>query len=153
MSDIQSEFLFEIDLKVTPPQILGATPFGDRRIVTVTGGTFEGPNIKGTVVPNSGGDWLLLRADGVLQLDVRVTLQTDDDALIYMAYRGLRDASPEVAERLARGDAVDASEYYFRTTPHFETASEKYSWLNRIIAVAMGDRRATGPLYRVYKIL
>ena len=105
------------------------------------------------MVPNSGGDWLLLRADGVLQLDVRVTLQTDDDALIYMAYRGLRDASPEVAERLARGDAVDASEYYFRTTPHFETASEKYSWLNRIIAVAMGDRRATGPLYRVYKIL
>ena len=153
MSDIQSEFLFEIDLAVTPPQALGATPLGDRRIVTVTGGTFEGPKLKGTVVPNSGGDWLLLRNDGVLQLDVRVTLQTDDDALIYMAYRGVRDASPEVAERLARGDTVDASEYYFRTTPYFETASEKYAWLNRIITVAVGDRRATGPCYRVYKIL
>lgn len=153
MSDIQSEFLFEIDLQVTPPQALGVTPFGDRRIVTVSGGTFEGPKIKGTVVPNSGGDWLLFRSDGVVQLDVRVTLQTDDDALIYMVYRGVRDASPDVAERLARGDEVDPSDYYFRTTPYFETASEKYAWLNRIIAVAMGDRRATGPRYRVYKIL
>jgi len=153
MSDIQSEFLFEIDLQVTPPQALGVTPLGDRRIVTVTSGTFEGPKLKGNVVPNSGGDWLLFRSDGVVQLDVRVTLQTDDDALIYLAYRGVRDASPEVAERLARGDAVDPSEYYFRTTPYFETASEKYGWLNRIIAVAIGDRRATGPCYRVYKIL
>lgn len=153
MSDLQSEFLFEIDLDVTPPQVVGAAQYGDRRIVMVTGGTFEGPKLKGTVVPNSGGDWLLFRSDGVVQLDVRVTLQTDDGALIYMAYRGVRDASPEVAERLARGDAVDASEYYFRTTPYFETASEKYEWLNRIITVAVGDRRASGPLYRVYQIL
>ncbi len=153
MSELQSEFLFEIDFQVTPPEPLGVTPLGDRRIVTVTSGSFEGPKLKGTVVPNSGGDWLLLRNDGVLQLDVRVTLKTDDDALIYMAYRGVRDAAPEVAARLARGEDVDATEYYFRTTPYFETSSEKYAWLNRIITVAKGDRRASGPCYRVFQIL
>lgn len=153
MSDVKSEFLFEIDLSVSAPRKLGATPLGERLIVTVTGGTFEGPNIKGTVVENSGGDWLLMRSDGVLQLDVRITLETDDGALIYMVYRGVRDASPEVAARLGRGDAVDPSEYYFRVTPHFETASEKYAWLNRLIAVGIGERKANGPHYRVYKIL
>ena len=153
MSDVQSEFLFEIDLDVSAPQKLGATPLGERIIVAVTGGIFEGTNIKGTVVQNSGGDWLLMRADGVLQLDVRITLQTDDGALIYMSYCGVRDAAPEVAARLGRGEAVDPSEYYFRVTPQFETASEKYAWLNRLIAVGIGDRKASGPCYRVYKIL
>lgn len=153
MSDVQSEFLFEINITVAAPRKLGTTPLGERIIVTVTGGTFEGPNLKGTIVENSGADWLLKRPDGILQIDVRITLQTADDALIYMSYRGVRDATPEVAARLGRGEAVDPSDYYFRITPHFETASEQYAWLNRLIAVGIGDRKASGPCYRVYKIL
>jgi hypothetical protein len=153
MSDIKTEFIFDIDITVGPPRNLGATPYGERIIVSVTGGRFEGPGIKGTIIENSGADWLLLRADGALQLDVRITLQTDDDALIYMTYRGIRVAAPEVVERLARGDIVDPSEYYFRTAPFFETASEKYGWLNRIVAVGIGERKPTGPFYRVYKVL
>jgi hypothetical protein len=153
MSQLQSEFLFQIDITIAPPQPLGATPFGDRRIVTVTGGSFEGPRLRGTVVPNSGGDWVLVRADGATQLDVRVTLETDDGALIYMTYRGIRTGPAEVIERVNRGEPVDPSEYYFRTAPWFETGSEKYGWLNRIVCVALGERLATGPRYRVYQIL
>ncbi len=153
MSGLQSEFLFDIELTVGAPQEVGDTPYGRRRIVAVTGGRFEGPRLKGTVEPAPGGDWLLQRTDGVLTLDVRVTLRTDDGALIYMSYRGLRAAAPDVAARLAAGETVDPSEYYFRTAPLFETASEKYGWLNRILAVGVGDRRPTGPAYRVFRIL
>ena len=153
MDALKSEFLFEIELTVGPPEDVGATPHGLRRIVAVTGGRFEGPELRGTVAPAPGGDWLLQRADGVFELDVRVTLRTDDGARIYMTYRGLRDAPPEIAARLAAGETVDPSEYYFRTAPSFETASEKYSWLNRILAIGVGDRRPSGPLYRVFRIL
>jgi hypothetical protein len=153
MPEVQSEFLFQIDLTIAPPQSLGATPFGERRIVTVTGGSFEGPKLRGTVVPNSGGDWILVRADGATQLDVRITLETDDGAPIYMTYRGIRAGPPEVIERLNRGEPVDPSEYYFRTAPWFETGSEKYGWLNRIVCVALGERLPIGPRYRVYQIL
>lgn len=152
MTEINAELLFDIQIGVQPPQMLASTPFGNRRIVYVTGGNFEGPRLKGQVVPG-GGDWILERADGSLQLDVRITLQTDDDALIYMTYRGIRHGPAEVIERLNNGESVDPSEYYFRTTPFFETGSEKYGWLNRIVAVAFGDRRATGPRYRIYEIL
>ena len=153
MSELKSEFLFEIALTVGAPQDVGDTPWGMRRIVAVTGGRFEGPRLKGIVEPAPGGDWLLQRADGVFELDVRVTLRTDDGALIHMRYCGIRDAAPEVAARLAAGEAVDPSEYYFRTAPRFETAVEDYAWLNRILAVGVGDRRPEGPTYRVFRIL
>lgn len=153
MPGLQSEFLFEIELTVDAPRDVGETPRGARRIVAVTGGRFEGPQLRGTVEPAPGGDWLLTRADGVTELDVRVTLRTDDGAAIYMTYRGVRDAAPEIAARLAAGEVVDPSSYYFRTAPVFETASEKYTWLNRILAIGVGDRRPTGPMYRVYRIL
>lgn len=153
MPGLQSEFLFEIELTVDAPRDVGETPRGARRIVAVTGGRFEGPQLRGTVEPAPGGDWLLTRADGVTELDVRVTLRTDDGAAIYMTYRGVRDAAPEIAARLAAGEVVDPSSYYFRTAPVFETAAEKYAWLNRILAIGVGDRRPTGPMYRVYRIL
>ena len=153
MSELKSEFLFEIELTVGAAQDAGDTPYGMRRIVAVSGGHFAGPKLRGTVEPAPGGDWLLQRADGAFELDVRVTLRTDDDALIYMRYRGIRAAPPAVAARLAAGETVDPSEYYFRTTPTFETASEKYGWLNRVVAVGVGDRRPSGPLYRVFGIL
>jgi len=153
MPEIASEFLFQVRFDVPAIHDLGAGPFGNRRIAEVTGGTFEGPRLKGTVMPAPGGDWLLLRADGVLQLDVRVTLKTDDGALIYMTYRGLRHGPKEVIERLNRGEAVDPASYYFRTSPVFETAAPKYDWLNRIIAVGTGRRQASGPIYDVFEIL
>ena len=108
--------------------------------------------MKGRVL-DGGGDWLLLRRDGVLQLDVRQTLETDDKQHIYMTYRGYRHGPKDVIDRLNRGEAVDPSLYYFRTTPWFETASEKYAWLNGICAVATGARLASGPTYHVFQVL
>lgn len=152
MSDIATEFLFRATFDVPRIVDLGATPFGHRRIAEVAGGTFEGPKLKGRALP-AGGDWLLLRNDGILQLDVRVTLETDDGALIYMTYRGARHGPAEVMARLNAGEAVDPSEYYFRTAPFFETSSDKYAWLNGIVSVATGHRTSAGPVYDVYQVL
>ncbi|MEE8172091.1 MAG: DUF3237 domain-containing protein [Alphaproteobacteria bacterium] len=150
---IKTKHLFTMPVEVEMPlQMIGRTPIGERRIAKVTGGSFAGPELKGTILPG-GGDWLLLRADGALQLDVRVTLKTDDDALIYMTYRGIRHGPTEVMERLNKGEQVDPSEYYFRIAPFFETAAEKYDWLNRIVTVGTGHRLATGPVYEIYQIL
>ena len=150
---IETEHLFTMPVEVEMPlQMVGATPIGDRRIAKVAGGSFAGPKMKGTILPG-GGDWLLLRADGTLQLDVRATLKTDDDALIYMTDRGIRHGPPEVMERLNKGEKVDPSEYYFRIAPFFETGAEKYDWLNRVVSVGTGQRLASGPIYEIYQIL
>jgi hypothetical protein len=124
----------------------------DTTIAQVAGGTFEGPRLKGKVLPG-GGDWLLLRRDGVLQLDVRLTLETDDKQMIYMTYKGFRHGPKDVIDRLNRGEAVDAGLYYFRTTPYFETSSDKYAWMNSICCVASGSRSAAGPTYHVFQVL
>jgi len=100
-----------------------------------------------------GGDWTLLRGDGVLELDLRLTLETDDGALIHMTSFGLRHGPPEVIAALARGARVDPSTYYFRTTPRFETGHPKYAFLNRLLAISSGDRRAEGPIYTIDEIL
>lgn len=152
MAEIRTAHLFTITLSVGKVQNLGRTPFGERRIAPVLGGRFEGPKLKGTV-EEGGSDWLLVRPDGATQLDVRLTLKTDDGQLIGMTYRGYRHGPAAVIERLNRGEAVDASQYYFRTAPFFETASEKYGWLNRIVAVATGHRPPEGPVYEVFEVL
>ena len=153
MNELKSRLLFEISITVNPPHDLGATPLGTRRIVPVTGGSFKGKRVSGTVMPNAAADWILVRADGSVLLDVRLILKTDDDALIYMSYRGIRHSSPEVAKRLARGESVDPTDYYFRTAPVFETGSDKYEWMNNIICVAVGERLAGEVKYAVFEIL
>ena len=152
-TEVRTQFLFTLRLLVgSEMQVLGRTPFGDRRIAQVTGGRFEGPRLRGTVMPG-GGDWILLRPDGVLQLDVRLTLRTDDEQLVYMTYRGHRHGPADVMERLGRGEPVDPSSYYFRTAPFFETGSATYSWLNGIVAVGVGSRVPEGPVYDVHEVL
>lgn len=150
---INTRPLFELTLTVPEIVDLGKTPLGVRKIATVTGGQFAGDRIKGSVMPSPGGDWLLLRSDDVLTLDVRLTLKTDDGALIYMHYKGLRHGPADVMARLAKGEVVDPDSYYFRMTPSFETSSEKYAWINRIICIATGHRLATGPIYKVFEVL
>jgi len=132
---------------------IGAVPHGTRRTSPITGWTFEGPRLRGAVVPGSSADWLLLRSDGVLELDLRCTLRTDDGALISMRSMGLRHGPPEVIAAMGRGETVDPSTYYFRTIPRFETAHPAYSFLNRLIAVASGDRRPEGPIYTIHEVL
>ena len=149
--ELKTELLFEMTVNLDPPQLVGNTPSGGRRILYVKGGTFSGPKVKGEVLPG-GGDWILVRSDGVFVLDGRLTLRTDDGQLIYLSFSGLFDAPPEVLQRMQKGEAVDPSEYYFRTTPVFEAAGEKTKWLNRVLGVAVGRRTATSVLYSVYVI-
>ncbi len=144
-------FLYDITMDVEV-QDIGATPAGHRRIVCVKGGTFTGPALRGRVVPG-GGDWLVGRADGSRRLDVRLTLETDDGSLIYASYGGLFYGASDVLGRIAAGATADVSEYYFRTAPMFETAAERYAWLNRTLAIAYGRRTSSEVGYSVYAIL
>jgi hypothetical protein len=150
---IPSRPLFDMRLNVPEIVDLGDTPQGRRRIATVSGGTFEGERLRGEVLVVPGGDWLLQRPDGVLTLDVRLVLCTDDAALIYMSYRGMRHGPAEVMARLAAGESVDPAEYYFRVAPVFETSAAKYQWLNRMLAIGIGRREKAGPIYSVHEVL
>ncbi len=149
---MQSRRLMILQVAVVGPQKIGAVPHGTRVIAPIASGQFEGPRLRGKVLPGSG-DWTLLRGDGVLELDLRVTLETDDGALIHMRSFGLRHGPPEVIAAIGRGEKVDPSTYYFRTTPRFETGHQKYAFLNRLLAVASGDRRPEGPIYTIDEIL
>jgi Protein of unknown function (DUF3237) len=150
---VKTRLLMTLRVGMSSPQNIGAVPHGTRRTVPLTGGDFDGPRLRGTVVPQGSADWLLLRSDGVLELDLRATLLTHDGALISLRSFGLRHGPPEVMAAIARGETVDRTRYYFRTTPRFETAHPTYAFLNRIIAVATGDRRGDGPVYAIYEVL
>src|SRR3546814_8974143 len=147
MDALRTEPLCTIRLLVdAPSRMLGQTPFGERRIGTIAGGSFEGPQLRGEVL-SGGGDWLLLRRDGVLQLDVRLIMRTHDDQLVYMTYRGVRHGPADVMDKLKRGEAVDPSLYYFRTAPLFDTSSATYGRLTGIVAVGVGSGVPAGAVY------
>ncbi len=147
------EFSFRISVDVTSDiQEVGHTAKGIRKIVPITGGTFEGPTIKGKVVAG-GYDWQLIRTEGVAEIDARYILQTDDGALITIINTGLRHGPPEVMQRLAKGEEVDSSEYYFRSIPAFETGEPKYSWLTRSIFIATGIRKQKQVFIDVWRVL
>ncbi len=144
--------LFVMRLVVPEIQAVGATPAADRRIGVVAGGTFEGERLSGTVL-NGGNDWITVRKDGASMLNVRIVLKTNDDALIGVTYQGLRHGPAEVMQKIAKGETVDPTSYYFRIAPLFETAAPKYDWLNRVVGVGIGHRVATGPIYSVFEVL
>ena len=151
MPEINTEFLFTIALEIQVSS-LGDTPYGSRRIFHFDAGSFEGPKLRGRVLPGGGGS-SLIRRDGVLEVDVRLILETDDKHQIYMAWKGLRHGPKEVMDRLYRGEIVDPGAYYFRTTPYFETSSEKYGWMNRICAIATGSLGANARTLDVFQVL
>jgi len=129
---------------------IGATPGGLRRIAPVTGGACEGERLKATVI--SGADWVLNRADGVMLIDVRLTLRTDDGAMIYLTYQGRFLAAPEAMARFRRGEILDPDDYSLAITARFESGAEAYGWLNDAIVVGVGEQTATGPIYRLFEI-
>src|SRR5262249_10293224 len=139
-------------LAVRPLQMIGGAPGAFRRVGVVFGGSFVGERLSGEVL-DGGSDWQAVRGDGATTLDVRLVLKTNDDALIGMAYRGMRHGPPDIIARIEKGEVVDPATYYFRTAPFFETAAPKYDWINRIVAVGIGHRRADGPIYSVFEVL
>lgn len=151
---IETRHLFDVVIDL-PPRLTIGGPRGDRVLFQAGGGSFEGPKLRGEVVP-VGGDWAVFRADGTMDLDVRLTLRTDDGALIQVSYNGRwatsEDVRAEVADP-AKRDHIDPSRYYFRTAPLFETGSPDYAWLNDIVCVASGYLVENGIAYRVSEVL
>jgi hypothetical protein len=140
-----------VDLNA-PVWDLGQTSdLGKRRIIPITGGTFEGPGIKGKIL-NNGADWQLVKKEGVAIIDTRYLLQTDDGALIYLQTKGYRYGPPEIMAKLAAGETVDPSLYYFRVTMQFETSASKYDYLNRAIGIAFAMRLKDSVVYDAYLI-
>jgi len=133
---MNSRHLITLRLATAETENIGTTPCGALSIFPVVGGSFEGDRLRGKVLPG-GGDWVTAGADGTFELDLRVTLETDDGALIYMTFTGVRD---------------DANRY-FRTLPRFETAASKYAFVNRLLAVGTGEIGPDGPVHVIEEIL
>jgi hypothetical protein len=135
---LEYELLYKIDLSLEKGIELGKTPVGTRVIYSIKGGTFEGPKLKGKVKP-IGGDWVLRLDSLTTKLDVRLLLETDDGQLISSTYTGFVHKNTDGTT-------------YWRITPVFETSSNKYAWLNYLIAVGVGKFREGGVSYEVYAI-
>lgn len=149
---IRTEFLMTVGADVGEIVSLGPGPLGERRLIPITGGTFEGSGLKGEVL-GGGNDWQVVRADGVLDLDARYALREQGGAVIRVTSRGMRHGPPEVLAALARGEDVDPAKYFFRTSMRFETGDAKLAWLNKTMAIATAVRKARRVELTVYKVL
>lgn len=144
--------VYRLEATLAPPLDLGDTARGRRRIVSLTGGAFTGPEINGKLLPGASADWQMLLADGTALGDIRYTLQTERGDLLYVQSRSVRHGSAEVLARLGRGEDIDASEYTFRTSTQIETAAPELDWLNKGVFIGVGGRQATDVIYETYLV-
>jgi hypothetical protein len=144
--------VYRLEATLGQPLDLGDTPRGHRRIVPLTGGTFTGPELRGTLLPGASADWQIVLPDGTALGDIRYTLQTDAGELLYVQSRSVRHGSAEVLARLGRGEDVDASEYTFRTSTQIETAAPHLDWLNKGVFVSVGGRQTGRVIYETYLV-
>jgi hypothetical protein len=152
MTDLPHKHLLTLSLSVgfDAMAIIGNVPAGLRRIVPVNGGQFTGERLNGTVRP--GADWVINRPDGMMLIDVRLILDTEDKALIYLTYQGRFRANPENMAKLAKGVLLEPTDYSLAVSAKFECGDEKYSWLNDVVAVGTGEQTASGPIYSIFEI-
>ncbi len=148
---LQSAPLALLTAVLGTPHKLGATPAGERKVVPVLGGRIEGERLSGHVL-TGGSDWALTNAAGILELDVRLVIETHDGALINCQYRGVRHGPANIMAQLAEGKSVDYRDIYFRIAPRFDTADSRYEWLNSILTVGIGERLPDGPRYHIHEI-
>ena len=149
---LSTEPIFTIHCELEGIMNLGRTPVGERRIINILGGPVRGPKLSGRVLPG-GADWQVIRADGTADIQARYTIETDAGARILVDSKGLRHGPADIIARLGRGDEVDPSLYYFRTVMRFETADPAVDWMNRILAIARGEREANAVKLDVYEVL
>jgi hypothetical protein len=141
----------QVCCEVGAVQSLGTVSGGERRWVALTGGTVSGPELQGRIV-QGGVDWQLLRSDGVLEISAHYVVATDDGAFIEVTSKGLRHGPSEVMARLARGEPVPPDTYFFRTAMRFATGHPAWLHLNKVMALAVGQREAGRVLLDVYRI-
>jgi hypothetical protein len=126
--------------------------FGSRMFLEVAEGRVTGDRLNGRLL-GGGGDWIVLGADGWGQVDVRGQIETDDGAFIYTHYTGLLQLNDTVMNATLTGAGTDWDDQYFRTTPRFETADERYQWLATSLFVAQGRlKEGAGVEYQVYRV-
>ena len=140
-----------IRINVDKPQEQGTIDGKRKRFIPITGGAMLGPRLKGEVLPG-GGDWQSIHPDGLTELFARYTLRTEDGVTIGITNPGVRVASAEVARRIAAGEDVPPSEYYFRSSPVFDVAEGPYAWLRRRVFVGRGIRRPDHVLLDIYDV-
>lgn len=137
-----------LDVDLRQVTAIGATPAGTRMIAPVAGGRLSGERLNATVRP--GHDWLIARADGSIAIDVRLTLDSDDGAMIYLTYQGTM-CGPGLAQ-LNSGQPMAPGSYTITTVAYFECGDPRYAWLNHATVVGVGEQVAAGPVYRLYEI-
>ncbi len=145
---LTTEYLFTMDIAVGAPQMVS----DGLRVVPVIGGTVSGPALQGEVLNGASADWLRVEPDGTAHMDVRFTIQAASGSLVYVKYSGIRTGAPDVLARLNKGEAVEPAEYYFRVAIRFETGAADLAWMNRVLAVGVGQRPPKGPRYDVYAV-
>jgi hypothetical protein len=153
MMELELTHLVDIVVEVEPPDLLGTFPEGERRLIRFVSGTFEGVDGLRGEVAAGGLDWQVVRPDGVIELAAHYWLRTETGDAIEVRSDGIRVASPEVAARIAAGEPVDPGEYYFRTHIRLGTSSERYDRLNRVLAVAWGERKQSTVHIHVHEVL
>jgi hypothetical protein len=131
------EYLGRLRVETGTRTVVENGPQGTRTIVEIVGGHFEGPRVRASVQAPAG-DWITNRADGSYRLDVRLTLKTDDGALILVTYNGIGQTTV--------GGAT------LRGAPLFETGDSRYAWLTRLQAVGVGERVGTTVSYDIYAL-
>jgi hypothetical protein len=140
----------QLEVDLAPLQDMGPGRAGQRRIIPIIGGRVTG-QIQGSI-QNLGADWQTIFADGSAELDTRYAFQTDDGALIEIINKGVRHGPPEVIAALARGEDQPADSYYMRTHARLETGDPRYAWLNRMLFVGAGVRRANQVIIQLYLV-
>jgi hypothetical protein len=134
-----------------PPELIGSLPEGVRINFSNTGGTFEGPRLKGKL-HDFGGDWMMVRTDGVALLDARVTFETEDGALILVTYSGVIDFGAAGHSNFLQGKLPEVA--HIRTSPRFQSGHPDYAWLNRLHCLGIGEYRSAtrSAAYEVYAV-
>jgi hypothetical protein len=151
VTELPVEHLVDLSVDLKPAQLV-PTPVGLRYTLIVERGRFEGPKLKGELLPG-GGDWILFGDDGLGRLDVRATMQTDDGALIHLTSGGVSRVPEDAQQRLEAGERIPFDESYIRSTPKFETSDERYSWINEAVTVGYNEFAPGHIDYRIYKVL
>ncbi len=146
------EYALELRVNVGPALEVGSSSYGRRRTIPIIGGTFAGVGLSGRVLPG-GADWQLIETGGMAVLDARYVLETDNGLHLEVRNQGLRHGPTDVMNRMAAGEVVAASSYYFRTTPQFYPPEGHYEWLRRSIFIASGERLADQVVLWVWRIL
>jgi hypothetical protein len=151
---VQSEPLFTVSFKTAAVIDVGSVSSGHRMVAPIIGGSFEGPQLHGEVLP-VGGDWLTARRDGSFVLDVRAILKTHRGEIISMTYGGRWVIPPDIRKEVLgpeTGPRIDPKRFYLRVNPLFETGSPDVAWLNDVVAIGLGRPIVGGIQHEVFVI-